>query len=265
MTTDQIKLLLEQVYNLFKGQPASLVGSAVSASLYNINTFNDIDVFFDSVEALHYGVATAEAGGYELDNYSKRKLGFSHRWGGKRFHVETYRLTKGDVELNLSHKLLGGVPVRGTAQVLMSFDFGFLLAGYDCQADTFEDAFLDLRPAYFPKEHAVGGPYPMVLDKGREFVRGNFGTNNALRSAERIAKYALRGYDVSAIKPQMMAGYRAAAEDLLQIGSDEKELLAEIYMTILDHIKFAEWDEIIEACSQLGFNEPVARLQEVFD
>ena len=264
--------LLEHTYRMFQGQPAAIAGSLVSADLAGIDEFNDVDVFFNSSAALHYALGYATLCGYELDTYSKRKMGFTHRWGNKPFHVETYRLNWhnlssgiSDHELNISFKVLGGKPLRGLSEVLLSFDFGFLLAGYDCLAPTFEDSFLDLRPAYFPEAHASGGPYPLIPQKGREWMAGNFGQNNGIRSAHRLAKYAERGYDMSAIAPQMLSGYEQAAYDLSLTGRDKDSAIADIYLAIVELIKDEDWEEIISACDQLGFNEPIEKLQEVFD
>ncbi len=258
--------LLEQTFDLFQGQAASIVGSLVSAELYNIDTFSDVDVFFDSSTALHYGIAHAQAAGYELDSFSKRKMTMTHRWGGKRFHVETYRLTNAaNVELNLTYKMMGGEPVRGLAAVLLTFDFGFLLAGYDCLADTFEDSFLDLRQGFFPKEYATNGPYPMAPDKRRVWERAEFGQNNAIRQAQRTAKYALRGYDMSAVVPSLVTGYALAAQDQLARETPKGEALADVYLAIKERLEDEEWTEILEACEQLGFNSPVEEMQAVFD
>lgn len=258
--------LLEQAFDLFQGQPASICGSLVAAQLYGIDDFNDVDVFFDSSQALHYGIAHAVSKGYTLAPQSKRKLGFTHRWGGKPFHVETYRLDGPDgTELNVSRKMLGGNEVRTLTGVLHSFDFGFLLAGYDCLMPDFESAWLDLRPAYFPKQMASGEALPMIPDKGRAWVAGEFGRNNAIRQAHRAAKYGLRGYDMTAIAPQLVTGYRVAADDLLAAGSKPKEDLAEAYLAIADLIDFHSWDLLKEACEKLGFNEPVEHIKAVFD
>lgn len=258
--------LLEQVYDLFQGQPASIAGSLVSAQLYDIDDFTDVDVFFDSSQALHYGLAHAISKGYQLAPQSKRKLGFTHRWGGKSFHVETYRLDSPDGhELNISKKLLGGQPVRTLTGVLHSFDFGFLLAGYDCLMPDFESAWLDLRPAYFPKQMASGEALPMIPDKGRAWAAGEFGQNNAIRQAHRAAKYGLRGYDLMAIAPQLAGGYRIAAADQIERETTEASMLAEAYLSIADLIEFHSWDLLMDACNQLGFNEPIEHIKAVFD
>ena len=265
-TADYKLQLLEQTYNLFQGQPASIAGSLVSAQIYDIDDFTDIDVFFDSSQALHYGLAHAVSQGYTIAKQSKRKLGFTHRWGGKGFHVETYRLDGPDGnELNISKKLLGGQPVRTLTGVLHSFDFGFLLAGYDCLMPTFEDAWLDLRPAYFPKQMAAGEALPMIPDKGRAWVAGEFGQNNAIRQAHRAAKYGLRGYDLTAIAPQLVTGYRIAAEDQLERDTDPAKDLAEAYLAIADLLEFHSWDLLMDSCKQLGFNEPIEHIKAVFD
>lgn len=258
--------LLEQTFDLFQGQAASIVGSLVAAELYDIDDFSDIDVFFDSTHALHYGVSHAMSQGFKPDAFTRRKLALAHRWGGRRFHVETYRLYGDDGrELNLSHKLLANNPVRTTAGVLLSFDFGFLLAGYDCLASDFDEAFLDLRRGYFPKEYATNGPYPMVPDKGRAWVEGMFGQNSGVRQVHRTAKYALRGYDMSAVIPQLSQGYVHAAQDNLEQDTPRGHALADIYLTINDHLLAEEWQTILDACDQLGFNEPIETLQAVFD
>lgn len=258
--------LIQSSFDLFQGQAATICGSLVAKDEYGIDEFTDVDVFFDSSTALHFGLAHAKANGFSLDDWSQRKLTFNHRWGGKRFHVETYRLTDSNgVELNLTHKLLGGNSVRGTASTLLSFDFGLLLVGYDCLADSIEDARLDLRGGFFPEQHAVGGPYPMVPDKARAWVRGEFGQNSAIRQAERTAKYAMRGYDLSLVVPDLVLGYRKAALDQENRGTPNGSALSGIYLKLADLLEDEEWQEIRDGCLALGFDAPVPELQAVFD
>lgn len=258
--------LLEQTYHLFQGQPASIAGSLVAAHLYGIDDFNDVDIFMDSHESLHFALGKLEAEGFELQPASARKMSFTHRWGRNNFHVETYRTFSPEgIEYNLSHKKLGGNSVRTLTGVLHSFDFGFLLAGYDCLAPTFEDAFLDLRLAYFPKEMSSGSALPMIPDKAQAWVRGEFGKNNAIRQAHRTAKYALRGYDMAAVVPQLVTGYQIAAADFIDRDTNESKFMGEIYLAIVEHMLLGDWEGLNDACAQLGFNEPVEHLKAVFD
>ena len=257
--------VLRDVFALFQGQAASLVGSAVSANEYGLDTFTDVDVFFADKSALQYGLGLCVAQGWVLHPTSERRLKFTHRWGGKAFHVETYRLDKDGVELNLTVKLLGGKPVRNTAEVLLSFDFGALLVGYDCLADSFEDARLDLRPAFFPQFDTKSSAYPMVPDKRRAWVRGEFGKYNSFRQAERVAKYAMRGYDMSYVVPDLITGYEQRVEDLQLNPTPHNLALIDIYVQLCEHLDAQEWELVFEAMHELDANAELEELQVVFD
>lgn len=257
--------LLELAYCQFQGQAVSITGGLVAGEENGVDEYGDIDLFADSPAALQFALAHAIGKGWRLDDKSARKLTFAHRWGQRPYHVETYRLLGDEGELNLSYKTLGKIPVRGTAAVLLTFDFGFLLTGYDCLADSFQEARLDLRGGFFPKEHAAGGPYPMVPDKARAWERGEFGMNTAIRQAQRTAKYALRGYDMSAIVPQLITGYERQSLDQMELCTPKGDAISDIYAAIANTMRFEEWEELLEATSQLTFNAELHEIQAVFD
>lgn len=249
---------IADVMQLLKGEPAVLVGSLVAAEAYGINNAHDLDLFCPSSEALHSIAQKLMDQGYTLDPKFKRTWARWREFSVGRWHTNSLRLhsPKG-VETNLVFKKIGGHPLTHVSDVVNSFDFGLLAMGYDLRDGAFEDH----RAALFAgRGFDPLGPLPMMPRKRDSWVQGFFSKYNGLREAGRYAKYHQYGYDMSAVKQDLVTGYYEAEAHWLSMFEQEDQDLGKIYGHIAQLIDTDSIDEMLEADKELDYNNPVAAI-----
>lgn len=243
---------------LLKGQPVFLAGSAVAAETYGKPVFGDVDLFTPSMNVLISTVQIMLDNGYTLDDRFDRVW---HRWlryGTKKWHTNSIRLhSKRDVPINVVFKLVDGHPTTSLSQVLESFDFGLLGTGYDLETTTYRD----LRPYLFPGSDP-DGPLPLMPNKRDNWRLGFISQYNGLREAARYAKYHEYGYDMSAVKDDLIIGYEQAASYFLGKFDEDKQLLGEIYAKLADRITNDEIVELAQSYKTLDFNDSLDEILE---
>lgn len=253
---------LAGVQGLLRRTPVFVAGSCVAAQTYGKpDAWSDLDVFVPTQQVLISTVQTLLNHGYTLDDRFERVW---HRWlkyGLKGWHTNSMRLhSVDDVETNVVYKLVDGHPTTSLAQVLESFDFGLLATGYDLETDQFRD----MRDYLFPGLNPVG-PLPMMPSKRDNWINGFISQYNGLREAGRYAKYHAYGYDMSAVRSDLLTGYRMAADYMLDHYKEDKRTLGEIYVKIAERIEADEIDDLAESYKVLDFSDPLDLILEALE
>jgi hypothetical protein len=212
----------------------------VAAQTYGKPAFGDVDLFTPSMNVLISTVQIMLDRGYTLDDRFDRVW---HRWlryGTKKWHTNSIRLhSLQDVPVNVVFKLQDGHPTTSLSQVLES-----------C-----------LRPYLFPHLPA-DGPLPLMPNKRDNWRLGFISQYNGLREAARYAKYHEYGYDMSAVKDDLITGYEQAASYFLGKFDEDKQLLGEIYAKLADRIINDEIDELAASYKTLDFNDSLDEILE---
>lgn len=243
-------------------QPVFLAGSCAAAQAYDKpDGWSDLDLFVPTQQVLISTIQILIDNGYTIDERFDRVW---HRWlryGMKGWHTNSMRLhSPQGVETNVVYKLVDGHPTTSLAQVLESFDFGLLSMGYDLETDTFRDMRSYLFPGYNPD-----GPLPMMPAKRDNWINGFISQYNGLREAGRYAKYWAYGYDMSAVRSDLLTGYRMAADYHLDHFKKDKQALGEIYAKIAERIEADEIDDLAESYKLLDFNDPLDLILEALE
>lgn len=243
-------------------QPVFLAGSCVAAQAHSKPAgWSDLDLFVPTQQVLVSTIQILLDHGYTLDDRFERVW---HRWlryGLKGWHTNSMRLhSPQGVETNVVYKLVDGHPTTSLAQVLESFDFGLLSTGYDLETGTFRDMRSYLFPGLNPD-----GPLPMMPSKRDNWVRGFISQYNGLREAGRYAKYHAYGYDMSAVRSDLLAGYRQVASYHLGQFSEDKRTLGEIYHKIAERIEADEIDDLAESYKMLDFKDSLDLILEALE
>ena len=125
--------------------------------------------------------------------------------------------------------------------MLESFDFGLLGAGYDLELGIFQD----MRTYLFPGLD-IDGPLPLMPQR-RDAWRGGFISQyQGMRELGRYAKYALYGYDMSAVQDDLIEGYMNAASYMSNRTEPEKQMLARIYWVAADKLRMNDLEDLEE-------------------
>lgn len=242
-----------EVTSHLHGTDTFVVGSAVAGRGYE-----DVDVFTPSQPMLFATVQSMLDRGYTLDDKFDRVW---HRWlkyGLKGWHTNSIKLhTLNDVPVNVVLKYVDGHPTTSLAQVLESFDFGLLAQGWDMRTSTFRSMKSYLFPGLDPD-----GPLPLMPNKRDDWVHGFISKYNGLREGYRYAKYCNYGYDMSAVGPDLVTGYRNAALYHKDQFEEEKQMLGDIYNIIADHIEWGTIDELTKSYKELDFSDPLSEIME---
>jgi hypothetical protein len=249
---------IDDVMAVTAGQPVFLVGSAVTAREYGLPEYGDVDLFVPTQQQLIATIQLMLSRGYTLDERFDRVW---HRWlryGLKGWHTNSMRLhSTQDTPVNVVYKLADGHPTTSLAEVLESFDFGLLGMGLDCETSTFRDMRSYLFPGY-----DLDGPLPLMPKKRDGWRLGFISQYNGLREAARYAKYHNYGYDMSAIKDDLVTGYDMAVTYYLNHYDRDKQLLGEIYAKLSQLIADDEMDELITSYMQLDFSDELDKILE---
>lgn len=254
---DAIDATVADVYKM----PVFMAGSAMAARAAGNEGYSDIDLFTPTQQVLVSTVQHLIDLGYTIDDRFDRVW---HRWlryGMKKWHTNSMRLhSKQDVEVNVVYKLTDGHPTTSLAQVLESFDFGLLGLGIDVESTELRD----LRPFLFPGWD-INGPLPMMPAKRDAWRNGFISQYNGIREAARYAKYHAYGYDMSAVKDDLVTGYDMAATYHLAQFDQDKQTLGQIYAVISDQIKADAVNELHQAYLTLDFNDELDRILEALE
>ncbi len=246
--------------SLLKGEPAVLVGSLVAAEAYGIQQAHDLDLFVPSPMALSSLTQRLLAEGYTMDEKFERTW---HRWreyGIGAWHTNSMRLhSPSGVETNLVYKTVGRSPLTHVSDVINSFDFGLLAMGYDLRDGAFEDHRLAL---FGGRGFKPNGALPMMPRKRDSWVGGFFSKYNGLREAGRYAKYYEYGYDMSAVKDDMVKGYEEAAAFRMSRFDQDDQMLGDIYRQLGEMIADDDTLSILAHDKTLDYNDPIAKIHE---
>jgi hypothetical protein len=253
---------IAEAFGSLRGTPVFVAGSCVAAEAHGFDSFSDLDLFCPTQQVLISTIQHLLDDGYTMDDRFSRVW---HRWlryGLKGFHTNSMRMySKADVETNVVFKIVDGHPTTTLAQVLESFDFGLLGVGYDFEQDTRRD----IRPYLFPGMD-IDGPLPLMPGRRDAWRNGFVSQYNGLREAARYAKYWRYGYDMSAIKDDLVTGYRMVASYHLSKSDDEDaQLLGQIYTTLGDRIEDDEVDELAESYKSLDFKDALDEILEALE
>jgi hypothetical protein len=180
------------------------------------------------------------------------------RYGMRGWHTNSMRLESLDgVETNVVYKITDSHPTTSLAQVLESFDFGLLGMGYDVETGTYRD----LRPYLFPG-YDINGPLPLMPNKRENWRSGFISQYNGLREAGRYAKYHGYGYDLSAVKDDLITGYHMVSAYHRTSFDKDKHLLADIYDKLAELISLDDIDELAERYKTLDFKDSLELILE---
>lgn len=245
-----------------KGEPVFLAGSLVAEQTYQmIDAHSDVDLFCSSEQSIIAVGQKLICNGYTLDDRFDRVWYRWLRYGFKRWHTNSLRLTSpAGVQTNLVYKLTEGHPTTSLAQVLESFDFGLLGTGYQLE----DGSFRDLRPYLFPGRD-VDGPLPMMPNKRDNWRNGFISQYNGIRECGRYAKYHRYGYDMSLVKDDLVTGYMEASLYLSNHFDTDKQQLGKIYEVISQHIDFDNIEQLAEASKQINYTDSLDQIMEALE
>lgn len=254
---------IDELQKDLKGTPSFLAGSLVAAYLYDLGpeAYQDVDVFTPSPIALVANVQQLLSKGYSIETRFERVW---HRWlryGLQGWHTNSIKLTSPlQTEVNLVFKKVNNQATTSLAQVIESFDFGLLGAGWDLETNTFRD----MREYLFP-QLTLGGPYPMMPNKRDNWRNGFISQYNGIREVGRYAKYYTYGHDMSAVKDDLVLGYRTAALYLSGRDKADKQALGQIYEVIARRIEDDEIAELLEASKEILYLDELDAIMDALE
>lgn len=248
---------LQQILAIVQGLPVFLVGSAVAAEQAGKpQAWDDIDVFCPSAEALMSAATRLQHHGYSPQD--PRVLLRWQRYGIGSFHTNSLKMEADHMPVvNLVFKKQGGHPLRSLTQVIESFDFGLLAQGYNAA----DKRYLDLRGSYFP-DLDTDGPLPLMPSKQADWAHGFIGKYDSMRQFGRYAKYHAYGYDMSAVKPDLLDCYTSLADYHRSKPTDEAAAAVTIYSMIASHIEHDEFDMLVKASATLEYSSTFEQILE---
>lgn len=254
--------IIADVRALLAGEPVFLAGSLVAEETYGkSNAHTDVDLFCPTANVLISTGQRMLSAGYKLDDRMERVWARWLRYGFKTWHTNSLKLhSPNGVEFNLVYKLSDGHPTTSLGQVIESFDFGLLATGYDLESNSFRDMRSYLFPGLDPN-----GPLPLMPNKRSNWRNGFISQYNGLREVGRYAKYHEYGYDLSAVKDDLVTGYWAAASYMSTTFNAEKQQLGKIYETIAIKIEDDAIDELVEAYKTLDYNDSLDSIMEALE
>lgn len=247
------------------GLPVYIAGSSVAAArlpLVNDLAYDDIDLFCASPNSLMSAAERLMAAGWRTPDRFSRVY---HRWlryGFNKWHTNSLKLEDSwGGKVNLVFKLVDGHATTSLAQVIESFDFGLLAQGFDCE----DGQWRDMRSYLFPSLNP-DGPLPLMPNKRSNWRAGFISQYNGLREVGRYVKYADYGFDMSAVKDDLVCGYWAAAEYLLDRDDQpDKVKLGQIYQSIAIHMESDHWDEMRAAGAEILFLDDLDKIMEALE
>ena len=242
---------LEEVRRKVAPFPSCVVGSAVLAAYHEdlgtpgINCqFNDIDIFTNSESYFMLMGSLLHKGYKVMDGYSRtpvRQLG--RGFGGWKTNSLKLEHPQG-FEVNIICKYEGREELTDLYSVILSFDWGGLLMGYD-QFGVFHD----MRSAVYPG--VVDDDYGMVPARAASIGQGYMGEYIAARMFGRLAKIALRGFTVNAFAEEISNGYKVLSTHYQSFPDAKHQALASFYHDVRMLIEKKEWQQLLDASAAL--------------
>lgn len=247
---------------LLKGEPVFLAGSLVAEQTYGMSdAHSDVDLFCPTFPVLIAVGQKLLSAGFTFNDRFERVWQRWLRFGVKQWHTNSLRLDSPQgVEVNLVYKLADGHPTTSLAQVLESFDFGLLATGYDVETGTFRD----MRSYLFP-DRDPHGPLPLMPNKRFNWRSGFISQYNGLREIGRYAKYHGYGYDLSAVKDDLVTGYWSASSYFSDAFEPEKQQLGKIYEVIAMHVEADNIQQLAQAASQIDYKDELDKIMEALE
>lgn len=249
---------IDEMRKHLAGYPLYMAGSLLTSYTYDKpGTFSDVDVWAPTPEAVVAAGMRLIDNDYTLDERFARVWSRWIKMGINSFHTNSLRLFDPyGVEVNLIFKRTEGHAVTSLAQVLESFDFGFLATGWDLETDRY----MDMRPYLFDT-HTVTSqlinamPLPMMPNKRGNWRAGFISQYNGMREVGRYVKYVGYGYDMSLIKDDLATGYEQASLYFESHPDSEKQQLGLIYATIGAHIRADHIDELTQFAKEIEYSD----------
>lgn len=257
---------IEDVHSAVAGLPVYIAGSAVAAGQYpqiDDAAYDDVDVFCSTAHALIAAAEKLLTAGFELDDRFKRVYARWLRYGFKNWHTNSLKLEHplSRTKVNLVYKLTDGHPTTSLAQVLESFDFGLLAIGFDAE----EGKWRDLRSYLFPGLNP-DGPLPLMPNKRANWRQGFISQYNGLREVGRYAKYHAYGFDMSAVKDDLVTGYWEAGAYLTErTDHPDKVALGKIYESIAMTMEADDIVKLAEAGAEILYLDDLDRIMEALE
>ena len=242
---------LKELRGLLTGSHACLAGSAVAAYAHGLQqAYDDIDVFAYGNSSLIAIANTLLGKGFTFASDNERMkwerwLSWDLNIGWRTNSIKLVgHIEQGteDYEVNVVYKTFEKQPVKRLSLVLESFDFGLLATGIDLKTNDFRD----MRPFFFPAYPSFN-QLPLLPDRQERWENGLITQYTGIRQAGRAVKYMGYGYDLGAVVPVLIEGYRIAAGHHADHFDPEKVVLGEIYSRLADHLEDGEHDKILEA------------------
>jgi hypothetical protein len=246
-----VLLPLRELNSTLRGAHACIAGSAVAAAAYDLpHSYDDIDVFaYGNSSLIAIANTLLERGfAFASDNEAMkydRWLAWDLNIGWRTNSIKL----KGKVdqaldeyEVNVVYKTFEKQPVKRLSLVLESFDFGHLATGYELRTGEYRD----MRPFFFPG-YTSYMQLPLLPDRQDRWVNGLITQYTGIRQAGRAVKYQRYGYDMGAIFPVLIKGYRIAADHHADHFDPEKVTLGLIYERLADHLEDGDYDKVVEA------------------
>lgn len=253
--------IIDDVRSLLAGDPVYLTGSLVAADVYGRSEYHDVDLFTPTEAMLCATTQKLIDHGYKVDDRFARVW---QRWlniGTGRWHTNSMRLhSPSGVETNIVFKKADGHPTTSLAQVIESFDFGLLAVGWDLRLDQFRDMRSYLFPGLDPD-----GPLPMMPNKQANWRAGFISQYNGIRESGRYAKYYNYGYDLTAVKDDLITGYRNAALYYVDHFDKEQQKMAKIYESIAYYIDMDDIDMLVAADKKINYNDSLDQIMEALE
>jgi hypothetical protein len=255
--------IIAEVAAPLTGLPVFIAGSLVAEHVYGkTNAHDDADVFCSTQQAFFVSVQRCLSAGFTIIEKHERLW---QRWlktGFKGWHTNSIKMrTPSGIEINFVFKMVDGHATTSLSQVLESFDFGLLAAGYTLDSGL---KFFDLRTYLFPGMD-VDGPLPLMPNKADDWANGFISRYNGMREPGRYAKYTKYGYDMSLVQPTLVAGYNNIALYNMSKDTDEGRQLAEIYFNIAEHIQYDRTDELIAANKTILFTDSLDEIMAALE
>lgn len=248
---DSVLTDLEQVRDTVAPFPSCVVGSAVLAAYHEdlgtqgISTeFNDIDVFTNS-EAYYMLMGSLLHKGYKvMPNYERTPVRqLARGFGG--WKTNSLKLEHPDAfEVNIICKYEGREELSDLYSVLLSFDWGGLLMGYDQFGQ-----FHDMRQAVYPD--VTDGDYGMVPARAASIGQGYMSEYIAARMFGRVAKLGSRGHKITKFASEVNNGYAVLSAHYQGFPDAKHQALASFYHDVQQLIEKEEWAQLDDVSKQL--------------
>ena len=251
--------VVDELKRRLQGEPVFMAGSLAAAVAHDKpSSWSDVDIFVPTEGLLFTTIKSLLMQGAVPIDYFDRVWHRWQRYGLRKWHTNSMRLeTSTGIEVNVVFKLVDGHPTTSLSQVLESFDFGLLAAGWELETGQFRD----LRPFLFP--HAsINGALPLMPNKRDNWLQGFISQYNGLREGSRYLKYLCYGYDMSAVKADLSTGYAMAALYHADSFDADKKALGQLYERIGEDIATDDLSDLEGLYKVMDFKSPIAEILE---